>query len=109
MFMVSAAHLTWVDHPSHHRNNPSRKFGALFTAIDFTPHVKNCRNFAEKKNMVHYGQFGFVSSTFAVYENVISNVRGPERSDRTLKLASQTTVKKAARRFYPEHKQYYLL
>lgn len=38
--MVSAASLTFKDHPSHHRNNPAKKFCALAKSFKFALHVE---------------------------------------------------------------------
>lgn len=49
-FMVDNAPLTFVDHPSFHRNNSARKFCALVNAVYFALHVKkNRRCYAQEK------------------------------------------------------------
>lgn len=107
MFMVDNAPMTFVDHPSFHRNNPARKSCALASAVDFALHVKkNGKYFAEEEKMVNYKQFGFVSSSFPGYKNVISDVKGPERGERLMVPSSGTET---ARRLRPEQKPTSLL
>lgn len=54
--------------------------------------------------MVSYKQFGFVSSALPAHKNAISDVRGPERREQFMLLASHTGQRTAARRFCLEQK-----
>lgn len=80
MFMVSYTPSTFLDHPSHHGNNPLRKSCALVTAVELALHLKmNSTMSAEDEKMVDYRPFRFVSSVFPSYKKVISIVQDLER------------------------------
>lgn len=72
---------------------------AFVTAVELALHLStNSRLLAEKRRMIYYKQFGFVSSAFSGYENDISDVRGPMRGEQTMVPASHTAKRKAVRR-----------
>lgn len=58
---------------------------------------------------MNYKQFGFVRSAFPAYKNVISDVRGPERGERVMRVATKSRKAGAARRLCPEQRSNSLL
>lgn len=98
MFTVSAALLTVVNHPCRHRSNNLTRPCALFVGVDFVLHLKNSeRTLAEKKKMVDYKQLPFVSLALPGDRNGFSDLRGSERSERTV-VRTSLTDERAARR-----------
>lgn len=104
--MVDSTPMTFVDHPSYHRNSTARKSWALATVVSFALQVREETFFCRGRKIFSYQQLGFARSSFPEYRNVISDVKRPEQGER---LTISSSEMETARRLRREQKPSYLL
>lgn len=108
--MVSAAVLKFEKNLSDQRKNSTGKSCALATVVRVVLHAKkNEPTLAAEKKIVSYKRFGFVRSAFPNYDNIIGDVRSPERYSRVKAAATENEKLGAAKRLCSNQKSTFLL
>lgn len=91
--------MTFLDEPSHHSKNPTRRSCALSIAVDLLLHVKKIGlPLSAEKKMVNYKYFGLLRPAFSGYRKFSNDLKGPERRELVTEASTEGGVARASRR-----------